>query len=98
MLSALIAVQHVKHCWHWAARQVQLASCTLEHSQDAELCEGVLCLIELLHQITGLICLLLCSTSPIVGIGLRGECLHGLKCWLTAHSIYRLLCNLKVRA
>ena len=25
---------------------------------------------------------LLCSSSHIVGIGIRGECPHGLKCWL----------------
>ena len=25
---------------------------------------------------------MLCSTSHIVGIGLRGKCPHGLKCWL----------------
>ena len=25
---------------------------------------------------------MLCSSSHIVGIGLRGSCPHGLKCWL----------------
>ena len=26
--------------------------------------------------------LLLCSASHIIGIGMRGQCPHGLKCWL----------------
>ncbi len=93
-MNILHAAVHM-HCKSMLQSWTLLATCATAHCilvpvQDAHAlscCPGIalkkrhiLAPSATLQHVTE--CALCCSSSHIVGIGLRGQCPHGLKCWL----------------